>query len=220
MPAESPVCGGGQQDFELIETFRYEPERGFIRLDRHLARMAASAETLGFTFSPRSLEARLGVLDVGKTGLRVRLALNAKGQISIATEPYDRLPADTVWRLKFAKTRLDSRDPLLRHKTSRRDIYSRARAEFTRDEADEVLLLNEKDEVCEGCVTNLFLEVPHGGWLTPALECGLLPGVLRQEMLKNKDAVSVHLSVWEVATTPLFWVGNSLRGLIRARLIE
>jgi 4-amino-4-deoxychorismate lyase len=220
MPAESPVCGGGDQDFELIETFRYEPERGFIRLDRHLARMAASAQALGFTFSLRSLEVRLGVLDVGKTGLRVRLTLNAKGQISIATEPYDGLPADAVWRLKFARTRVDSRDPLLRHKTSRRDIYTRARAEFTRQEADEVLLLNEKDEVCEGSITNIFLEVPYGGWLTPALECGLLPGVLRQEMLRNKDAAPVHLSQWEVATTTNIWVGNSLRGLIRARIVE
>ena len=191
-----------------------------MRLDRHLARMEASAEALGFEFSLRSAETRLNLLDVGKTALRVRLALNPKGQIAISSEPYAALPADTIWRLKIAKTRLDSRDHLLRHKTSRRDIYSRARAEFTRDEADEVLLLNEKDEVCEGSVTNLFLEVPHGGWLTPALQCGLLPGVLRQEMLKNKDAVSVRLSVWEVATTPLFWVGNSLRGLIRARLIE
>jgi 4-amino-4-deoxychorismate lyase len=219
MPAESPVRTGGDDNFELIETFRYEPERGFVRLDRHLARMAASALALGFSFSLRSAEARLSLLDVGKTALRVRLALNPKGQIAIAAEPYVALPADTIWRLKIAKTRLDSRDPQLRHKTSRRDIYTRARAEFTREEADEVLLLNEKDEVCEGSITNLFLEVPHGGWLTPALECGLLPGVLRQEMLKNKDAVSVHLSEWEVATTTNIWVGNSLRGLICGRLI-
>jgi 4-amino-4-deoxychorismate lyase len=220
MPAESPLRAGGDDSFELIETFRFEPGRGFIRLERHLARMAASAEALGFEFSLRSAETRLSVLNVGRTAQRIRMSLNRKGQITIAAEPYAALPADIVWRLKFAKTRLDSRDPLLRHKTSRRDIYARARAEFSAQEADEVLLLNEKDEVCEGCITNIFLEVPYGGWLTPALECGLLPGVLRQEMLRNKDAAPVHLSVWEVATTPFFWVGNSLRGLIRARILE
>jgi 4-amino-4-deoxychorismate lyase len=220
MPAESPLRAGGDKDFELIETFRFEPERGFVRLDRHLARLAASAEEFGYPFSADLVAAKLEMVADPHTKLRVRLALNSSGGIKISHQPYAALAPNTVWRLRFAKTRLNSNDPFLRHKTSRRDIYEQARAEFSAEEADEVLLLNEKDEVCEGSITNLFLEVPNGRWLTPAPACGLLPGVLRNEMLKNGDAVSARLSVWDVTSTPTIFVGNSLRGLIRARIVE
>jgi 4-amino-4-deoxychorismate lyase len=220
MPVESPVCGGGCEDFELIETFRYEPERGFIRLDRHLARMATSAQTFGYPFDAAHVEEKLQVIADPHETMRVRLALNMQGGIKVTHQPYVPLPADTVWKLRIAKTRLDSNDPLLRHKTSRREIYERARAEYSAEEADDVLLLNEKAEVCEGCITSLFLAVPNGLWLTPALKCGLLPGVLRGEMLRNKDAAEASLSLWEVETTKSLFVGNSLRGLIRAHIIQ
>ena len=220
MPAESPLRAGEHEDFELIETFRYEPGRGFVRLDRHLARMAASAEVFGFPFSAGHVKEKLQVLADPHGMMRVRLALSAQGGIKASHQPFVPLPANTLWKLQIAKTRLDSRDLLLRHKTSRREIYEQARAEFSADEADEVLLLNEMDEVCEGCITSLFLEVPNGPWLTPALKCGLLPGVLRSEMLENKDAAEASLSLWEVETTKSLFVGNSLRGLIRARLIQ
>ena len=77
----------------------------------------------------------------------------------------------------MAQTRLRSGDPLLRHKTTRRAVYDRARGEFAPAEADEVLLLNERDEVCEGTITSLFVDAGDGGpLLTPALACGLLAG--------------------------------------------
>ena len=86
------------------------------------------------------------------------------------------------------RIRLDSADPLLRHKTSRRETYVRARAEYLVDQADEVILLNERGEVCEGTITNIFVDFGDGVLLTPRLACGLLPGVLRGEMLDAGQA--------------------------------
>ncbi len=92
-----------------------------------------------------------------------------------------------VWRLAVAGERLDSTDPLLAHKTSRRELYERARAAVPADQADEVILLNERGEVCEGTFTNVFLAPPgSAGLLTPAAACGLLPGVLRAELLAER----------------------------------
>ena len=108
MPAQSPLRAGGPEDFELIETFRYEPEHGFIRLDRHLARMAASAETFGFPFDAAHVKEKLQVLADPHEMMRVRLTLNAQGGIKVTHQPYAALPAGTVWRLKIAKTRLNS----------------------------------------------------------------------------------------------------------------
>ena len=50
---------GTAAGFELIETLRWEPDSGFVRLDRHLARLASSARQLGFLFSRPALDDRL-----------------------------------------------------------------------------------------------------------------------------------------------------------------
>ena len=216
MPAESPLRAGQYDNLELIETFRFDPELGFVRLGRHLARLEESAKALGFKFSKRNIEAKLNAPGSARRSLRVRLTLNAKGEIGLTSQPFAALPPDTIWRLEIAETRLSSTDPLLRHKTSRRDLYDKAHAEFSRGEADEVLLLNEKDEVCEGAITSLFIQTPRGDFITPALHCGLLAGVLRQEMLEEGKAKEAHISATDLTSASAIFVGNSLRGLIRA----
>ena len=88
--------------------------------------------------------------------------------------------------------------------------YKMRGAEYPAEDADEVILLNEKDEVCEGTITNLFFDRGQG-LRTPPLACGLLLGVLRadlacpEEVLAADDLPRVRL-----------WVGNALRGLIPA----
>ena len=44
-------------DISLIETLRWEPGTGFVRLERHLARLARSAEALGLPGAERTREA-------------------------------------------------------------------------------------------------------------------------------------------------------------------
>jgi 4-amino-4-deoxychorismate lyase len=149
----------------------------------------------------------------------VRLVMSFRGKMEITTTPFEAEPEEKVWRLKIAKTRLQSEDSLFRHKTSRRDPYEAARAEFSKDEADEVLLLNERDEVCEGTITNLFAESADGTLLTPPLTSGLLPGVLRAELIRERKARGEVLKLDDLRHRKLF-VGNSLRGLIRAELVD
>jgi 4-amino-4-deoxychorismate lyase len=201
-------------DFSLIETLRWEPETGFVRLPLHLERLKASAETLDFP-GAEGAEKALTAAVSGNAPLRVRLELFPDGGIDVTTAPHAALPADTVWTVKIARTRLRSDDPLLRHKTSRRDIYAAARAEYTRDEADEVLLLNEKGELCEGTITNLFIEDATGRLLTPPLSAGLLAGVLRTELLRSGQAQEQGLTPDNLAEGKPY-LGNSLRGLVRA----
>ncbi|MGO7501158.1 aminotransferase class IV, partial [Rhizobium ruizarguesonis] len=65
-------------------------------------------------------------------------------------------------------------DTALRVKTTRRSVYEAARAEYRPDEADEVILLNERGEVCEGNITSIFLDDGTGILRTPPISCGLL----------------------------------------------
>jgi len=204
---------------QLIETMRWEPRSGFPRLDRHLARLYASAAELGFACAPESVGKALGDAVAGASAaFRIRLALAGDGTPTVTAQSFEPLPVGKIWRLKLARTRLDSGDPLLRHKTSRRDIYVRARAEHLVSQADEVLLLNERGEVCEGTITNIFADLGDGVLVTPPLACGLLPGVLRAELIETGQARESVLDLDELRTAKSLFVGNSLRGMIPARL--
>ncbi|CAK7257654.1 MULTISPECIES: aminotransferase class IV family protein [unclassified Shinella] len=255
-------------DISLIETLRWEPAAGFVRLERHLARLARSAAALGLAGSEGAEQALFAALppsalpgispargEIGWSGvsptasaaseqgsapppisplagempgraeggspqgtpLRIRLELFPDGRIDIQTAPFTPLAPDARWRLKIAATRLASADPLLRHKTSRRSVYTAARAEVPATEAEEVILLNERGELCEGTITSLFLDDGTGILKTPPLASGLLAGVLRDELLETGKAVEEILRPKDLAEGTAF-VGNSLRGLIWGEL--
>lgn len=205
-------------DFSLIETLRWQPDAGFLRLDQHLRRLARSADALGFR-QPQDPKGKLQKEVDGDVPLRVRLVMTYRGKMEVSATPFEPVPEESVWRLKVAKTRLQSEDSLFRHKTTRREPYDAARAEFSKDVADEVILLNERDEVCEGTITNIFAEAADGMLLTPPLTSGLLPGVLRAELIRERRARSEVLKLDDLRHRRLF-VGNSLRGLIRAELVD
>jgi 4-amino-4-deoxychorismate lyase len=219
MPPESPLRDGDAAPFELIETIRWEPGGGFLRLDRHLARLYASAHALGFRADPEAIGEVLRDAKGERVPLRVRLTLASDGAAKVVTEPFYPIADGTVWRLAVAATRLDSDDPLLRHKTTRRAIYEKARAEFPRQEIDEVILLNQRGEVCEGAITNVFVDVGEPTLKTPELGCGLLPGVLRGLLLDEAKASEAVVTQTELFLAKAVYVGNSLRGLIRAQLV-
>ena len=205
-------------DFSLIETLRWQPDAGFLRLDQHLRRLSRSADALGFR-QPQDAKGKLEKEVSGDVPLRVRLVMTYRGKMDVTATPFEPVPEETVWRLKVAKTKLQSEDSLFRHKTTRREPYEAARAEFSKEEADEVILLNERDEVCEGTITNIFAEAADGMLLTPPLTSGLLPSVLRAELIRERKARGEILKLDDLRDRKLF-VGNSLRGLIRAELIE
>ena len=218
MPAEGALCHGNGPGFELIETLRWEPAAGFVRLERHLARLHASAAALGFRADPQKIGEALHGCEGERVPLRVRLSLADDGAATGVTQPFEPLAEGTVWTLRIAGTRLDSSDPLLRHKTTRRALYETARAEFPREQADEMLLLNERGEICEGTITSIFLDMGENALLTPALVCGLLPGILRGELLDGGRAREAVLTLHDLRTARKIYVGNSLRGLIEARI--
>src|SRR5690606_14460808 len=84
---------------------------------------------------------------------------------------------------------------------------------------DEVVFCNERNELTEGSITTLFLE-RDGVLLTPPLSSGLLPGTLRAELLANGRAVEQILTLDDLQKADAIWLGNSVRGLIRAEWVQ
>lgn len=226
MSSQGEIRDGDGAGFRLIETLGWRPDAGFVRLERHLRRLATSAAALGFAWSEAAVleELRQAVADAARDvegrPLRVRLELARKGRIAAAATAFAPQGPDTAWRLGIATARLDSRNPLLAHKTTERAVYDAARAEFGPAEADEVILLNERGEVCEGTLSSIFVDAGEGGrLLTPAASSGLLPGVLRGELIEEGRATEAVLGIADLDRAKAVWVGNSLRGLIAARLV-
>lgn len=217
MPSESALRDGHPAGYALIETMRRAADGTILRRRRHLDRMAHSAAALGFAFYRQDAEKVLDGI-AGNEALRVRLDLSTNGRIGLATAPFTALPQGTVWRLGIARARLDAADPLRRHKTDSRAVYAQARGEFPVAAVDEVLLLNGEGDLAEGTITNLFLDLGDGVLATPPVEAGALPGVLRAELLDQGKAVEARLSPSDIAQARAVFVGNSLRGLIAARL--
>jgi len=214
MSAESPLS----DDFGLIETLLWTRDGGYWLAEGHRDRMAGSARDLGFPFSPEAYAGALAEACAAPEAdrLRVRLELRRDGRIDVAIAPFPE-SEPRVWRVAVAETRLDSRNPLLRHKTTRRSLYEDAlqHAQAADSSIDEVVFLNERDEVCEGARTNLFL--PRADvMLTPPLSCGLLAGVLRADYLARGAARERILRLDDLGEG--FVLGNALRGVLPARL--
>lgn len=219
MSAQSALRDREPADFELIETMRWEPEGGFVRFERHLARLRSSATELGFSHDPQRVEDALAKATANSaTALRTRLTLARNGAVNATVTPYVSLPADKIWKLRLAREKLNPADPLLHHKTSRREMFVRARAEYPADEADEILLANEHGEICEGTITNIFADFGDGILATPSLACGLLPGIFRGVLLDQGRAREAVIDFEALRSAKALFVGNSLRGLIPARL--
>lgn len=203
-------------DLTLIETFGWRDGR-FLRLEAHLARLAATAAQFGVPYDRaaigRSLDAAVDAAGHGQP-LRVRIALDLPGTVAVTTAPLAPCPA--VWRVAVAADRLDPDDPWLRVKTSMRGRYDAARAALP-SEIDEVLFLNRRGEVCEGTITNVFVAT-DGCLLTPPLASGLLPGVLRAALIAGGRAHEAVLTLEDMRGRML--VGNALRGLVDAVLVD
>ena len=210
---ESAICTSVPDGTQLIETFALT-SGGVARLDLHVARMARSAEALGFSFDAGHMRALVAEVDT-PAPQRVRLTLAQDGTLDLTTAP---LPAAATapWRVAIHPTRLQSDDPFLRHKTTQRALYNRARAALP-DGVDEWLFLNERGEVCEGTITNIAALI-DGVWLTPPLSSGCLPGTYRQHVRDDGRVEEAVLTLDDVRGASKVILMNALRGEIAAEL--
>ena len=201
--------------FELFETMLWERDGGYVLGPEHLARLSESARYFDFPFDAAQARARLeeAAARFAEPRQRVRLVLAEAGEITLSAAP---LPGTQTgpWKLALSPERVDSNDPFLYHKTTRRPLYAREHARLAKlCGADEVVFQNTRGEITEGSFTNIF--VARGdALLTPPVACGLLPGTLRAKLLAEDRCREATLTVDDLARAQTLYVGNSVRGLV------
>ncbi|MEJ6710237.1 MAG: aminotransferase class IV [Amylibacter sp.] len=197
----------------IIETIGYTPKDSFARLGLHMDRAERTCARLGVKFDRGETLFAIGSA-VCSLPARVRLTIGSAGDVNVTTAEMTQTSGD--WIVAISDVVLQSDDPWLGVKTSQRSVYDQARADLTNG-LDELIFLNENGCLCEGTITNFF--VRRGNvLLTPPVSAGVLPGVLRQEMLENGTAIEADLTPSDLDGADVY-VGNSLRGLIKARMI-
>jgi branched-subunit amino acid aminotransferase/4-amino-4-deoxychorismate lyase len=211
-------------EFSLIETILWTRSSGYVLLQYHLRRLSASAECMGFACDAGEIARTLqGCADnlSAEPFWKIRLLLAPDGTLSVSATPIEP-PGhkDPLPRVVISTTAVSSADPMLRHKTTRRALYD---AELKTWSAGtgcfDVIFVNERAEVTEGARTNVFIQ-RGAAILTPPLECGLLDGTLRRWMLESQAmrARECLLTVSDLASADRIFLGNSVRGLVEARL--
>jgi len=194
----------------LIETMRIEADGAIARRSLHLDRLQASAARFGFRIDRTALETQLSGLKPG-TARKLRMLLASDGSIAMQMASLAPTPGSPV-EVAIVPLPVAPDDWRLHHKTSDRDFYDDARRATG---AFEVLFIRPDGLLTEGSFTSLFVE-RDGRLLTPLSALGLLPGVLRAELLASGRAVEAALRPTDLLAG--FWIGNSLRGLIPAGL--
>jgi para-aminobenzoate synthetase/4-amino-4-deoxychorismate lyase len=168
----------GPSDFQLLETLRWEPERGWFWLDRHLDRLEESADYFAVPIDRAEVVARMDAVAGGNGPLRVRLTVDRRGHVAAETQVLD--DQSEPVKLALDDDPVDTASPFLFHKTTRRALYEDRSSRYP--DADDVLLINNKGEITESTVANVVVHLDDR-WVTPPVDSGCLPGVYRSVLL-------------------------------------
>jgi para-aminobenzoate synthetase/4-amino-4-deoxychorismate lyase len=204
--------------FELFESILLESGEYFL-LDKHLARLEASAVYFDFSFNQPLVLERLNELrEAFATGSwKVRLLLMRTGEVTVETLRIENEPI-SLTRVGLADESADSNDFSRYHKlTTNVAHYQRPLA--THPDWDDVILWNERGEITESSVANIV--VRRGEQLiTPRLECGLLPGTFREALLERGEISEAVVTIDELRSVDEFFLINSVRKWRKAKLIQ
>ena len=197
-------------DFHLIETIRWEDGVYFL-LDRHLKRLALSAEYFGFQYDEARITRQLA--DTARfldRPHKIRLLLAIDGELTIESLPLPPHSADQApVSVAVAVQRVDSSDSFLYHKTTRRALYEKELGRHP--ECVDVIFLNERGEVTEGSYTNVVVLL-DGKLVTPPVQCGLLPGTFREALTEGGVLLERVLTLDDLRSADEILLINSVRG--------
>ena len=211
---------GLQSTFSLFETMRASA-RGCELLDRHLERIASSAHIFGFSFDPAEARRRVAAECAAISDdqdYRVRLSLNANGEIQLSKAPV--MPIQQPTQVLLSTIVMRSDDLLLAHKTTLRHVYDEGWKHAEAAGAFDTLFFNERGELTEGGRSNVFVKL-NGQWLTPPLSAGVLPGVMRARLLEddNWNAIEHTITRADLKNAEVVCVCNALRGVLQAEVV-
>ena len=218
-------------EFLLIETLLWRPDQGYWFLADHLERLAASAKYFDFSCNCDRLEKQLVAYSSQFSEvLRVRLTLARNGAASMTSQPCalprnSRLPdrpesasGQLPW-VMLADAATDESECWRIHKTTHREIYDQGFALAREKGYFDQIYVNKKGEITEGSIANVVI-YREDVYLTPPVSCGLLPGVMRKQLMAD-PAVKIKEQILypaDIRAAEALFLVNSVRGVVRVQI--
>jgi branched-subunit amino acid aminotransferase/4-amino-4-deoxychorismate lyase len=235
-PASAVTAGVSIKDrgllygYSLFETMPVKNGKPVL-LFHHLERMDRSASELGIRLpGGRAALAALCCDAVGRSGVIegvLRLTVTAgsgvkedgcsvisvREAIPYRKDQYEK--GVSLMTLHFPR---NERSPLVKHKTANYLENLLGRLEARRRGYDEGVFLNTSGRVAEGTVSNIFM-VRNGELLTPPVEAGLLPGIVRRLVIEGAATAGlvckeVNFTRLELQRAEECFITNSLMGIM------
>ncbi len=211
-----------EEPFQLLESILWND--GYQLLPLHLERMESSATYFGFRYERTTViaaledaakELRSGGPECGVRS-KVRVRLERSGALAITHARVEEQPE--MGRITVSGVRVWSDNRFLRHKTTRRRFYDEQYEQALPQGYQDVIFLNERGEITEGTISNVFIE-KDGGRFTPPVACGLLPGIYRRHLLETKAAEEKVLRMEDLTSADAVYICNAVRGCRKVTVV-
>lgn len=222
--------------FFLFETLLLEPGKGYWLLDEHLERLQKSALYFSFNFSRAEILASLKAVEkkneLNVQCARVRLTLAKDGTVETSSQPCNAPPKrclpgtpspshDGLPCISLSRKKVDTSSPWFFHKTSNRGLFQEEFERAGQSSLFDVIFLNNRQELTEGCISNLIVFL-DGRYVTPPVSSGLLAGTLRSKLLSDNSVCLQEkvLTCEDLHRATALFCCNSVRGVVQVRLTE
>lgn len=205
----------GLEKVGLTESILWDKNKGYYLLSLHLKRLKKSAKHFSYPCKEKRIKKKLKEAVSGESrNLKVKVVLNSDGSINIKKEPVKKIK--TPIKIKISGKRINSKDEFLYHKTTKRAFYDRERRKGLAKGYFETVFVNERGRLTEGTISNIFV-LKNKRLYTPPIKSGLLPGVLREHLIREGKAKEKILYLKDFKEADKVYVGNSVRGLLATR---
>lgn len=151
--------------------------------------------------------------DPDSTGKNYNILVSGRHGLRYLPEQYQK-----GYKVGVSRIRRNQYSPVVYIKSTNYLECVLARQEAVQNGWDETLFYNVSGYLTEGSVSNLFI-IKNETVLTPAIECGLLPGITRDKVLDiavdlGYKVKETYLTCYDLLTASEAFLTNSLMGVM------
>jgi para-aminobenzoate synthetase / 4-amino-4-deoxychorismate lyase len=207
--------------FYLFESMLIENNAVFL-FKEHLERLKQAADFFMFPFNNTKVRIYIDKCikntEVNRK-YKLKIILNKWGEVKTEFDKLDIINKDI--NIAVSKHKVYKKNKFQYFKTSNRDLYDSEFRNYRKKGIFEVIFFNEKGELAEGSMTNIFIR-KNNKWYTPDITCGMLNGVYRKYFISiHPDCEETYLYKKDLFDADEIILTNSVRKEIKVnKLIQ
>ena len=208
----------------VFETMRVENGK-VIWMQQHLKRMRESAQRIGIKELERldelhfEEEIRRAEQQLGEQFVMKLLLTNQQIYIGFRKIIYENTDYENGFRICTSQVRRDENSIWTSIKSLHYGDQILEKRKAQEKGFQEALFLTSRGEIAECTMSNIFW-VTQGQIYTPALSCGLLPGIMRAFVIENRSVVEVRATLEQLLNADEVFLTNSVMEIMGVSQID